>query len=715
MPPTPSQIRLVDDLCHQFEQAWKQGDASLENFLEQAPPDCRELLLQELAAIELHYRADPTGKQTPAEVLEAAHPELAAEIAQFAATDVAPLGSTIKASADSASDVQLATQRATHGLRVRCPHCRSAVELLVDSPYEEIKCDSCGSDFSIAGDASAAGEMSILPTVGRFELIRRLGVGGFGSVWQAHDPELDRVVALKIPRQGQLGPTEIEYFFREARAAAQLKHSSIVAVHELGRDDETVFIVSDYVDGEPLSRWMEQHQLSYPEIARLCVMIAEALHHAHEQGVVHRDLKPSNVMIDQDGQPKIMDFGLAKRDVGEVTMTADGQILGTAAYMSPEQAGGQSHWTDRRTDIYSLGVMLFQLTTGELPYRGNLQSQLLSKQLDDAPSPRTLDDHIPQDLATICLKCLERDPNGRYSTAQHVADELNRFVRGEPIRARPISRVMKSWRWAKRRPWTAAALGLAGFLAIAGPIATVVISRQKKDLADQRDTLMNQIADAEREKLESDQQVQSATATIQALTGQVSGIEENAPSWKLDLVRMIVEQNYSRSDSPAQIPLTSNLEAAQYHSALGFLFTQLENKSRALEHLQTANSLLTQLREQHPDSEQYELALAESIEAIADLHGYTPEAQPTVDELIALRTKAATTESASVARLFELLAAQYKDDDPAWTLQQTNAVKQQILSAWPTAPREIYDLACRLTFRPAVLSSAVADESGSSR
>ncbi len=713
MPPTPSQIRLVDDLCHQFEQAWKQGDASLENFLEQAPPDCRELLLEELAPIELHYRGDPTGDQTPAELLAAAHPQLAAELAQFAATDVAPLGSTVKATAEAASDVQLVTQRETHGLRIRCPHCRSAVELLVDSPYEEMTCDSCGGDFSIAGGESAAGATSVLPTVGRFELIRRLGVGGFGTVWEARDPELDRVVALKIPRQGQLGPTEIEYFFREARAAAQLKHPSIVAVHELGRDDETVFIVSDYVEGEPLSTWMKQRKLSYPEIASLCVMIAEALHHAHEQGVVHRDLKPSNVMIDQDGDPKLMDFGLAKRDVGEVTMTADGQILGTAAYMSPEQAGGHSHWTDRRTDIYSLGVMLFQLATGELPYRGNLQSQLLSKQLDDAPSPRTLDDHIPQDLATICLKSLERDPNGRYATAQHVADELNRFQRGEPIRARPISRVMKSWRWAKRRPWTAAALGLAGFLAIAGPIATVVISRQKQDLADQRDELMNEIAAAKSQEIELRQEVQAATARIDALEGQVPGIEESAPSWKLDLVRMIVERNYLPSDSTPNVSLASKVEAAQYHSALGFLFAQLENKSPALEHLQTAKSLLKTLSEQHPENEQYELALAESIEAIADLHGHTPEAQPAVEELIALRTDTANTQPASAARLFDLLAAQYKGDDLASKLEQTNALKQQILSAWPTTPSEIYDLACRLTFRPAVLRSAADGDSES--
>lgn len=706
MPHTPPQIRLVDDLCHEFEQAWKNGDASLEEYLQQAPSDCRELLLKELAAIELHYRIDPDGKRSPCELLDAAHPELASELAQCLATDVLLPGKTQKSAAVSQSDVRLVSEREAHGLRIRCPHCRSAVELLVDSPYEEMKCDSCGGDFSVAGDESAGRATSVLPTVGRFELIRRLGVGGFGTVWEARDPELDRVVALKIPRRGQLRPNEIEYFFREARAAAQLKHPQIVAVHELGRDDETVFIVSDYVEGEPLSKWMADRTLSYSEIAKLCVMIAEALHHAHEHGVVHRDLKPSNVMIDGDGKPQIMDFGLAKRDVGEVTMTAAGQILGTAAFMSPEQAGGQSHWTDRRTDIYSLGVMLFQLATSELPFRGNLESQLVSKQLNEAPDPRTLDNHIPRDFSTICLKCLERDPNARYGTAQLVADELNRFLHGEPIRARPISRFKKSWRWTKRRPWTAAAIGLASFLAVAGPITASVINEQLHRIADQRDELMDQIGDAEVEKQSLRAREQSALARIDKLKGRVPGIEKDAPSWKLELIRMIVDQRYAADSGAERALFPSKLEEAQYHSALGFLFAQLESKSQALAHLKSAKSLLQTLREQNPENEQYEFALAECVEAITDQYGYTPEAEASIEELVAIRIEATNSEDASLVRVFDLLEARYKGGNPEKHLNETVPLKQKIVSSWPTAPQEIYDLACHLTFRPAVLSSA---------
>ena len=232
------------------------------------------------------------------------------------------------------------SRKDSRGLHIRCPHCCNFVEVLTDTPYEEICCSTCGSNFSLVEREDVTRMAEPLKSIGRFDLVSRLGVGGFGTVWKARDRELDRTVAMKIPRRGQLSESEIDQFFREARAAAELRHTNIVPVHEVGRDGDTLFIVSDFIRGVTLTDWLTAHPVSSREIAELCIPIAEALHHAHQQGIVHRDFKPSNVMIDESGQPHLTDFGLAKREIGEITMTADGQILGTPAYMSPEQTRG---------------------------------------------------------------------------------------------------------------------------------------------------------------------------------------------------------------------------------------------------------------------------------------------------------------------------------------------------------------------------------------
>jgi tetratricopeptide (TPR) repeat protein/tRNA A-37 threonylcarbamoyl transferase component Bud32 len=418
---------------------------------------------------------------------------------------------------------------------------------------------------------------------GDYELISPIAKGGMGVVYKARQRKLNRIVAIKMILAGQFADqTDVDRFYQEAEAAAALSHPNIVGIYEIGEVSGQHFFSMEYIDGDSLAGMVRESPFTPERAARFVKTIAETMHFAHERGIVHRDLKPSNVLVDSHQRALITDFGLAKSVSNQSQLTMSGAIVGTPSYMPPEQASGDADRVGPCSDIYSTGAVLYELLTGRPPFRAATPFETVRQVMENEPlSPRLVNPGVPRDLETICLKCLQKDPGKRYPTSQELADELGRYLNGEPIKARPVGRVERVWRWCKRNKPIAAAIAVSTLLLLLAITSiSVAYVRTSSALAKSEESLREAMA-----AVNDYMTIVSEDKLLQQ--GNFQGMRRELLEKALVYYQRFLKQ---RGNDPS---VRDELASAYYR--VGLITEDLESTDRALPALEMARDMQAQL------------------------------------------------------------------------------------------------------------------------
>jgi serine/threonine-protein kinase len=452
-PATVGDWPALEGLIKRFEEAWHRGlRPAIDDYLP-GDAEMRQVLLVELVHTELEFRLKSEEAARVEEYL-ARYPELAGDSTAVVGLLAAEFAFRKRVEPDARLDEY----------RERFPHFGAAV---AEQVARATIVDSGAATMTLRGPARQY--RAALPEVAGYELLGELGRGGMGVVYKAREVRLNRVVALKMILAGDHAAPDAAARFRvEAEAVARLHHPQIVQIYAFGDQDGRPYFAMEYVAGGSLTDRLDGSPWIIRDAARLVEMLARAVHEAHRLGIVHRDLKPANVLMTAGGMPKLADFGLAKwLDVGS-GLTRTEHVLGTPSYMAPEQAEGATRTVGPAADVYSLGTILYELLTGRPPFRAATALETLEQVKSAEPvSPARLRPDCPRDLVTICLKCLEKQPARRYTSAAELGDDLARFEAGDPIRARPVGGLERLWRWCRREP-AVATLAVALLAGLAG-------------------------------------------------------------------------------------------------------------------------------------------------------------------------------------------------------------------------------------------------------